>query len=225
MPIIALIAGALFKNAWWVAPSAYFIGVAAGFAVMLLLDFESGKVKPFQKMFLACIFFSVRWLALAVPLNVWEFMDRLLTKTIVGNGVMTQYDSFRIFVCEVILDLPIDFSFVFLAVWLIRRVYVCGDEDLTAAEFTMLSIPLASMALSYNVKKFYEHKYIEDSVTKDVFDLYAGHNFAFFIYYVLMFAAIPAIIMMYRQIKRAQEKVLANERNAEQMENMKKKEM
>ena len=29
MPIIALIAGALFKNAWWVAPSAYFIGVAA----------------------------------------------------------------------------------------------------------------------------------------------------------------------------------------------------
>ncbi len=29
MPIIALIAGALFKNAWWVAPSAYFIGVFA----------------------------------------------------------------------------------------------------------------------------------------------------------------------------------------------------
>ncbi|MGN0604963.1 MAG: ferrous iron transporter B [Oscillospiraceae bacterium] len=29
MPIIALIAGALFSNAWWVAPSAYFIGVAA----------------------------------------------------------------------------------------------------------------------------------------------------------------------------------------------------
>lgn len=29
MPIIALIAGALFGNAWWVAPSVYFIGVAA----------------------------------------------------------------------------------------------------------------------------------------------------------------------------------------------------
>ncbi|MGN1416120.1 MAG: ferrous iron transport protein B [Oscillospiraceae bacterium] len=29
MPIIALISGALFGNAWWVAPSAYFIGVAA----------------------------------------------------------------------------------------------------------------------------------------------------------------------------------------------------
>ena len=29
LPIIALIAGAIFKGAWWVAPSAYFIGVAA----------------------------------------------------------------------------------------------------------------------------------------------------------------------------------------------------
>lgn len=29
MPIIALIAGSLFRDAWWVAPSAYFIGVAA----------------------------------------------------------------------------------------------------------------------------------------------------------------------------------------------------
>lgn len=29
LPIIALIAGALFQNAWWVAPSAYFVGIAA----------------------------------------------------------------------------------------------------------------------------------------------------------------------------------------------------
>lgn len=29
LPIIALIAGALFKGAWWVAPSAYFIGITA----------------------------------------------------------------------------------------------------------------------------------------------------------------------------------------------------
>lgn len=29
LPIIALIAGALFGGAWWVAPSAYFLGIAA----------------------------------------------------------------------------------------------------------------------------------------------------------------------------------------------------
>jgi ferrous iron transport protein B len=29
LPIVALIAGALFKGVWWVAPSAYFVGIAA----------------------------------------------------------------------------------------------------------------------------------------------------------------------------------------------------
>ena len=29
LPVIALIAGALFDNAWWVAPAAYFVGIAA----------------------------------------------------------------------------------------------------------------------------------------------------------------------------------------------------
>ena len=29
LPIIALIAGALFNNSWWVGPSAYFVGIAA----------------------------------------------------------------------------------------------------------------------------------------------------------------------------------------------------
>ena len=43
MPIIALIAGALFGNAWWVAPSAYFIGVAAIIISGIILK----KTKPF----------------------------------------------------------------------------------------------------------------------------------------------------------------------------------
>ena len=42
MPIIALIAGALFGNAWWVAPSAYFIGVAAIIISGIILK----KTKP-----------------------------------------------------------------------------------------------------------------------------------------------------------------------------------
>ena len=29
LPIIALVAGAFFGNAWWVGPSAYFVGIAA----------------------------------------------------------------------------------------------------------------------------------------------------------------------------------------------------
>ena len=43
LPIIALIAGAMFGGAWWVAPSAYFIGIAAIIVSGVILK----KTKPF----------------------------------------------------------------------------------------------------------------------------------------------------------------------------------
>ena len=43
LPIIALISGALFGGAWWVAPSAYFVGIAAIIVSGIILK----KTKPF----------------------------------------------------------------------------------------------------------------------------------------------------------------------------------
>ena len=50
LPIIALIAGALFNGAWWVAPSSYFIGIAAIICTGIILKktkLFSGDVAPF----------------------------------------------------------------------------------------------------------------------------------------------------------------------------------
>jgi ferrous iron transport protein B len=50
LPIIALIAGALFGGAWWVAPSAYFIGIAAIICSGVILKktkMFSGDAAPF----------------------------------------------------------------------------------------------------------------------------------------------------------------------------------
>ena len=50
LPIIALIAGALFGGAWWVSPSAYFIGIAAIICSGIILKKTkafSGDVAPF----------------------------------------------------------------------------------------------------------------------------------------------------------------------------------
>jgi ferrous iron transport protein B len=50
LPIIALIAGALFHGAWWVAPSAYFIGIAAIICSGIMLKktkLFTGSVAPF----------------------------------------------------------------------------------------------------------------------------------------------------------------------------------
>lgn len=201
---------------------AYFIGVAAGFAVMTLLDRKSGGLKIYQKIFLSCSFFLTRWLALAMRWTTYEFINELLVKLVDADKNMTVYDDFAIFVCNSLIDVPLDFIFVFSAVWIIRKAYACGDEDLTRAEFVMLSIPMISFALNYNVKKFYEGMYLADAMDKDIFMLYRGHNFEFFVYYAFMLAAIPAIIMMYRKIKQAQEKELENERYAGQLESIKR---
>lgn len=50
LPIIALIAGALFGGAWWVAPSAYFVGIAAIICSGIILKktkIFAGDVAPF----------------------------------------------------------------------------------------------------------------------------------------------------------------------------------
>ncbi len=50
LPIIALIAGALFSGAWWVAPSAYFVGIAAIICSGIILKktkMFSGDPAPF----------------------------------------------------------------------------------------------------------------------------------------------------------------------------------
>ena len=50
LPIIALIAGALFDGAWWVAPSAYFVGIAAIIVSGIILKktkMFAGDVAPF----------------------------------------------------------------------------------------------------------------------------------------------------------------------------------
>ena len=50
LPVIALIAGAIFSSSWWIAPAAYFMGIAAVFISGLILkQFKefSGKPAPF----------------------------------------------------------------------------------------------------------------------------------------------------------------------------------
>lgn len=50
LPIIALIAGALFSGAWWVAPSAYFVGIGSIIVSGIILKktkYFAGDVSPF----------------------------------------------------------------------------------------------------------------------------------------------------------------------------------
>ncbi|MDR1635322.1 MAG: ferrous iron transport protein B [Bifidobacteriaceae bacterium] len=99
LPIIALIAGAVFDGAWWVAPSAYFLGVGAIIVSGLILK----KTRPFQG--LASPFVMelppYRWPQSTQVLRVmweraWSFIKRAGTIILVSAVVIWFLSSFGV---------------------------------------------------------------------------------------------------------------------------------
>jgi ferrous iron transport protein B len=79
LPIIAMIAGALFGGAWWVAPSAYFIGMAAivfSGIVLKKLKLFSGASAPFIMEMPAYHWPSVKNILHSVAERGWSFIKR-----------------------------------------------------------------------------------------------------------------------------------------------------
>jgi ferrous iron transport protein B len=79
LPIIALITGALFGGAWWVAPSAYFVGIGAiifSGIVLKKLKLFSGASAPFIMEMPAYHWPSARNIFLSVWERGWSFIKR-----------------------------------------------------------------------------------------------------------------------------------------------------
>ena len=99
LPIVALIAGALFDDAWWVAPSAYFIGIAA-----IIL---SGIVLKKTKMFASepsPFVMELPAYHMPTPLNVlssmwergWSFIKKAGTVILLSSIVLWFLQSFGV---------------------------------------------------------------------------------------------------------------------------------
>ncbi|MDR0821650.1 MAG: ferrous iron transport protein B [Oscillospiraceae bacterium] len=79
LPIIALIAGAVFGGAWWVAPSAYFLGIFAIITSGLLLTklkILSGEPSPFVMELPPYQLPTVKAILSATWERVWSFIKR-----------------------------------------------------------------------------------------------------------------------------------------------------
>lgn len=79
LPIIALIAGALFGGAWWVAPSAYFVGIAAIITSGVMLKktkMFSGEPAPFVMELPAYHMPTVSNLLRSMWERGWSFMKK-----------------------------------------------------------------------------------------------------------------------------------------------------
>lgn len=91
LPIIALIAGSVFRGAWWVAPSAYFIGIAAIVTSGIMLKktkMFAGEVSPFVMELPAYHWPTVGNIARSVWERVWSFVKKAGTVILVSTLII-----------------------------------------------------------------------------------------------------------------------------------------
>lgn len=97
MPIVGLIAGALFKGAWWVAPTAYFIGVAAVLISGIILKKTkafAGEPSPFIMELPAYHVPSPKNVLRTTADRGWSFIKRAGTVVLAASVIIWFLSSF-----------------------------------------------------------------------------------------------------------------------------------
>lgn len=97
MPIIALIAGALFGGAWWVAPSAYFVGVASIALSGIMLKktkLFAGDPAPFVMELPAYHMPTPKNLLMSTWERGWSFIKKAGTVILLSSVILWSLQSF-----------------------------------------------------------------------------------------------------------------------------------
>lgn len=97
MPIIALIAGALFGGAWWVAPSAYFVGVASIAISGIMLKktkLFAGDPAPFVMELPAYHMPTPKNLLMSTWERGWSFIKKAGTVILLSSVILWSLQSF-----------------------------------------------------------------------------------------------------------------------------------
>ena len=100
LPVIALIAGALFNNAWWVAPSAYFVGIAAVVISGIMLKKTkvfAGEPAPFVMELPAYHMPTVINILRSMWERGWAFIKKAGTVILLSTIVIWFADNFGIY--------------------------------------------------------------------------------------------------------------------------------
>lgn len=177
--------------------AAYALGVLAVFLTISLADRRNRN----QKLFLCILFFSLRWLSKAMVSCIIKiyFFETAKLPQYPGNWRL----QFILFIVEQVLDILMSMAFMGIPVWLIDKVYIYKEENVTAGEAFMLSIPSLSAILAYGMQRYFSELYQRDA-GKDLFDVYGAYNWISFFYYAFFIVTILVVIVLFQNLKGRQ---------------------
>ena len=192
---------------------AYALGSLAAFLVMCGLERRNYP----QKAFLAITFFSLRWFTAAMAELLYDKLYDLVENTMWYQGDSPMLMQFMVYVGVCAFYLVMVLVITAGAVCCITKSYVCKQEQMSKRELFMLVIPSLLGAVGYKIIRYYRNFYIrENGKSPKTYDI------LLLIYCSVAVLVVVILIMLYQNIKAAQEEKSENQMLSVQIDNLKR---
>lgn len=193
--------------------TAYALGSLAVFLVMCGMERRNYS----QKAFLSITYFSLRWFTVTMAELLY---DRLYV--FVENTAWYQRNppisfQFAVYVGVCVFYLTTVLVITAAAIYCIVKSYVYKYEQMSKRELFMLALPPFLEAAGYKIIRYYRNFYMrEKGKAPEAYDM------LLLFYCGMSVAVVVILIMLYQNIKAAQEEKLANHLLSAQMDNLKR---
>ncbi len=192
---------------------AYALGSLTAFLVMCGLERRS----YIQKAFLAATYFSLRWFTAAMAEILYDKLYYLVANTMWYKGKPPMLMQFIVYVGVCVFYLVMVLAITSGAVYCITKSYVRKYEQMSKRELLMLVIPPFLGAVGYKIIRYYRSFYIQENGKPT-----ESYDLLLLFYCGVAVMVVVILIMLYQNIKAAQEEKLANQMLSAQIDNLKR---
>ena len=192
---------------------AYALGSLMVFLVMYGLERRNGT----QKAFLAITYFSLRWFTATIAELLYDKLYDLVENTPWYQGNPSLSMELMVYVGVCVFYLIMVFIITIGTVCCITRSYICKYEQMTKREMLMLVSPPFLGVVGYKVIRYYRRFYILENGKPA-----KGYDVLLLFYCGLAIVVVVILIMLYQNIKAAQEEKTANQLLSTQIDNLKR---
>jgi len=193
--------------------TAYALGSFMAFLVMCGLE----RNNCIQKAFLAITYFSLRWFTVAMAEFLYDKLYYLITNTMWYKGNPPMSMQFMVYAGVCVFCLAMVLVITTGAICCITRSYACKYERMSGRELLMLVIPPFLGAVGYKIIRYYRNFYILVSGKPP-----EGYDILLLFYCTVSVMVVVILIMLYQNIKAAQEEKLANHLLSTQIDSLKR---
>lgn len=178
---------------------AYGAGVVGAFAVFTLLD----RRNYWQKLFLAFSFFSIRWLTAAVGTSIWLKVYGWTCGFVIDAFMFEPEKQVAAYIVYDAVEGCIMAGIMLLLITIFHKVYVSKNEKMTIKEALLLMLPSVAGVFNYRLLLYF------NSIDTREINI-SPYDLISFIFYLVSYTSLVAVIWFYEQIKAGQRKEKEN---------------